>query len=219
MKNFVALFIITFSAFRLSSQSLEQTNQELQLLIVKRSELTDSLENLNKKIELLQKKILYLEYKESQALGSKFISTTKAFGSPYMMIGSSQKTRIDLDNGITIELLDYDGKKLKIFASDQIGFIWPSDVEDQELVNQFINLIEGKSVVDGTNKQPTSPQKAEPIHSTNQPNIDTGPVTSPAKSSSYTPKTSKSYHRGPRGGCYYYSSSGKKVYVDRSLCN
>lgn len=27
------------------------------------------------------------------------------------------------------------------------------------------------------------------------------------------------YIRGPRGGCYYYSSSGRKVYVDRSLCN
>ena len=25
--------------------------------------------------------------------------------------------------------------------------------------------------------------------------------------------------RGPRGGCYHYSKSGKKVYVDRSLCN
>jgi len=29
----------------------------------------------------------------------------------------------------------------------------------------------------------------------------------------------RSYIRGPRGGCYYYSSSGRKVYVDRSLCN
>lgn len=27
------------------------------------------------------------------------------------------------------------------------------------------------------------------------------------------------YYRGKRGGCYYYSPSGKKVYVDRSLCN
>ena len=25
--------------------------------------------------------------------------------------------------------------------------------------------------------------------------------------------------RGPRGGCYYYSASGGKVYVDRSMCN
>lgn len=25
--------------------------------------------------------------------------------------------------------------------------------------------------------------------------------------------------RGPRGGCYYLSGSGRKVYVDRSMCN
>lgn len=27
------------------------------------------------------------------------------------------------------------------------------------------------------------------------------------------------YHTGPRGGCYYYSGSGRKQYVDRSYCN
>ena len=27
------------------------------------------------------------------------------------------------------------------------------------------------------------------------------------------------YIRGPRGGCYYISGSGSKVYVDRSMCN
>ena len=27
------------------------------------------------------------------------------------------------------------------------------------------------------------------------------------------------YIRGPRGGCYYISGSGRKVYVDRSMCN
>lgn len=30
---------------------------------------------------------------------------------------------------------------------------------------------------------------------------------------------SSGYIRGPRGGCYYLSASGKKVYVDRSLCD
>jgi hypothetical protein len=29
----------------------------------------------------------------------------------------------------------------------------------------------------------------------------------------------RTYFRGPKGGCYYYSKSGKKVYVDRSICN
>ena len=30
---------------------------------------------------------------------------------------------------------------------------------------------------------------------------------------------SNGYIRGPRGGCYYLSGSGRKVYVDRGLCN
>jgi hypothetical protein len=30
---------------------------------------------------------------------------------------------------------------------------------------------------------------------------------------------SRVYHTGPRGGCYYYSGSGNKQYVDRSYCH
>jgi hypothetical protein len=30
---------------------------------------------------------------------------------------------------------------------------------------------------------------------------------------------SRIYTRGPRGGCYYTNSSGRKVYVNHSLCN
>ncbi|KXK56936.1 MAG: hypothetical protein UZ07_CHB004001105 [Chlorobi bacterium OLB7] len=26
-------------------------------------------------------------------------------------------------------------------------------------------------------------------------------------------------YTGPKGGCYYYASSGNKTYVDRSYCN
>ena len=29
----------------------------------------------------------------------------------------------------------------------------------------------------------------------------------------------RQYYTGPRGGCYTYSASGKKRYVDRSFCN
>jgi len=31
--------------------------------------------------------------------------------------------------------------------------------------------------------------------------------------------SSSVYHTGPRGGCYYYTGSGRKQYVDRSNCN
>ena len=51
---------------------------------------------------------------------------------------------------------------------------------------------------------------------------DYTPKTS-SPSGGYTPRSSSSanpdYIRGPRGGCYYISASGRKVYVDRSLCN
>lgn len=32
-------------------------------------------------------------------------------------------------------------------------------------------------------------------------------------------KVERKYIRGPRGGCYYLNDSGKKTYVDKSLCN
>ncbi len=35
----------------------------------------------------------------------------------------------------------------------------------------------------------------------------------------YNTSGTREYFRGPRGGCFYYSASGKKVYVDRSVCN
>lgn len=36
---------------------------------------------------------------------------------------------------------------------------------------------------------------------------------------SYKATPSSYYIRGPRGGCYYITASGRKQYVDRSLCN
>ena len=51
-------------------------------------------------------------------------------------------------------------------------------------------------------------------------------VSEPVVEKKKTRKSTKSsyssgsgYTRGPRGGCYYISSSGRKVYVDRSLCD
>lgn len=32
-------------------------------------------------------------------------------------------------------------------------------------------------------------------------------------------RSGRVYILGPRGGCYYYSASGNKVYVDRGLCH
>ncbi len=48
-------------------------------------------------------------------------------------------------------------------------------------------------------------------------------IDSKGKIVSYTKKQAYNngikYYRGPRGGCFYYTSSGRKQYVDRSYCN
>jgi len=41
----------------------------------------------------------------------------------------------------------------------------------------------------------------------------------PAEIPARTSGSDRTYTRGSRGGCYYLSGSGRKVYVDRSLCN
>jgi hypothetical protein len=45
------------------------------------------------------------------------------------------------------------------------------------------------------------------------------PVASGRSASPGRSRRSNGYYTGPRGGCYYYSSSGRKQYVDRSYCN
>ena len=50
----------------------------------------------------------------------------------------------------------------------------------------------------------------------NAPLSPAGILDAPAASES---KGSRTYIMGPKGGCYYINGSGKKTYVDRSLCN
>lgn len=52
------------------------------------------------------------------------------------------------------------------------------------------------------------------------PRIQTAsPKPTPAPFQSLDRSPSNGLIRGPRGGCYYISGSGRKVYVDRALCN
>ena len=46
-------------------------------------------------------------------------------------------------------------------------------------------------------------------------NSFSSPAPAPKRPSSNSYRT---YYTGPRGGCYYIGGTGKKVYVDRSLC-
>lgn len=47
----------------------------------------------------------------------------------------------------------------------------------------------------------------------------TPPASEPARASRPSRSGSSGYYLGPRGGCYTYTASGNKRYVDRSLCH
>ncbi|UIR54788.1 hypothetical protein LZQ00_10920 [Sphingobacterium sp. SRCM116780] len=51
--------------------------------------------------------------------------------------------------------------------------------------------------------------------------VSSAPGNSGLKATSLKNKnsSSRSYIRGPRGGCYYINGNGGKTYVDRSMCN
>jgi len=71
--------------------------------------------------------------------------------------------------------------------------------------------------------EPQSQQTIVPEQSPSPPPVqrrETSPVPPKDSTGGYVkPTTDRGYIRGPRGGCYYLSGSGRKVYVDRSLCN
>jgi len=69
------------------------------------------------------------------------------------------------------------------------------------------------------------PKPAPEVKTTSQsPSADSKPVIMAAslppisQPPSNLTAESRTYRRGPRGGCYYLTSSGKKVYVDHGLC-
>lgn len=53
-----------------------------------------------------------------------------------------------------------------------------------------------------------------PVTEATRPYAETGKVNRVVVAGS----AARSYYSGPRGGCYYLSAAGKKVYVDRSYC-
>jgi hypothetical protein len=70
----------------------------------------------------------------------------------------------------------------------------------------------------GKVKQSPAGRRTSPSRATTRPrttNAVSRPARRPAARSS---AASRGYYTGPRGGCYTYSASGRKRYVDHSYC-
>jgi hypothetical protein len=110
-------------------------------------------------------------------------------------------TEQEIEEGTIVKVLDEQLPWYVVRAGNRVGWMHGNSIE-------FIQT--DVSVPETPRRQTVSPAY---IPST--PSV-------PRRESSTSPSTrtaDRSYIRGPRGGCYYYSGSGRKVYVDRSLCN
>lgn len=107
--------------------------------------------------------------------------------------------------GTSIKVLDRKGAWYVVRVEDSVGWMHG---------NTF-RFGGGSSVVQSAPGLDASPSVVESTPRPSRPS--SGSTQSDASGS--RPGSGRSYIRGPRGGCYYYSSSGRKVYVDRSLCN
>jgi hypothetical protein len=80
-----------------------------------------------------------------------------------------------------------------------------------------------KVTVPGADKSGTKPltELMQPVHPLNGENKFNASQFPPPvyKGAEYQPGVAKRvYHNGPRGGCYYLTSNGRKVYVDKKFC-
>ncbi len=108
--------------------------------------------------------------------------------------------------GTSIKVLDRKGAWYVVRIDDLVGWIHGNTFRfgSSSSVEQSNHVIDEASPNPAGNTSRPTRSRSDSVQSND---------------SGSRPSSGRSYIQGPRGGCYYYSSSGRKVYVDRSLCN
>jgi uncharacterized protein YgiM (DUF1202 family) len=113
----------------------------------------------------------------------------------------SGEVKQEVAMGSAITVLDQKGAWYVVRIADSVGWMHGNAFR----FTGGASALKIKSSVEGASERSAQPSRS------------VRPDSLPSGASSST--SGRSYIRGPRGGCYYYSGSGRKVYVDRSLCN
>ena len=112
-------------------------------------------------------------------------------------------TEQEIDEGTIVKVLDEKLPWYVVRAGNRVGWMHGNTIEfiDTETVN------------------PPSPRRQAVVPDYPPPTPSIPRRESSTETTTRTSSESRGYIRGPRGGCYYISGSGRKVYVDRSMCN
>jgi len=99
---------------------------------------------------------------------------------------------LDLKKGKTISVTTRDNEFFQIKYKDVIGYVIESDILPTKTQHPIRKAL--SEIANSTNYTPTN-------------------------TTTKTKSTGRTYYSGPKGGCYYINSAGKKTYVDHSYCN
>jgi len=199
----VTLILVFLSSFCFS-QNLTELEIQNELLKSQKKILLHKIDSIRKEINTIDNKIKQVDSKiviqslKRNAIKVKIKRDCKFYekSSRFSRIIANPKSKND------IYIIEYDDKYqiyFKAIYNDKLGYI---NIENIKLSRSNKKLI---------------PKKKSSTYS----NINSSSLT-PRKSNSYSKKRrsySRTYYRGPRGGCYYINSNGNKSYVSRSMCN
>lgn len=107
--------------------------------------------------------------------------------------------------------------QLRKYYIQEISII---DLKIQDLVFDVTSANESENKSKPIEKtSPTTVQPASQSSLKSSSTTSASPTTYQSSATKPASATQRRYYTGSRGGCYYLSASGKKVYVDRSYCN
>jgi hypothetical protein len=118
---------------------------------------------------------------------------------PSIPSGSEQQ----IDEGTIVKVLDEKLLWYVVRAGNRVGWMHGNTIE----------FIDTEVSVPATQRR----QAVTPDYTPSTPSVPRRE--SSTEEPAHVNGASGGYIRGPRGGCYYISGSGRKIYVDRSMCN
>ena len=187
-----ATLVSNLAMFGQHSDEIEKLKKERAALKIQISQIEESIRQIDSKITNLESKSLLKRINDS---------SLTAFPKSGALLRSSPNTKGEILHRFKglkeIILLSYKDEYFQACFGNMCGY-----------VNRYY-LKDGIELSEVFTKQ-TNPKKSYSSKRTISP-----------KHSNYTKKSysrSRTYYRGPRGGCYYINSNGNKTYVARSMC-
>ncbi|NBA84856.1 hypothetical protein GVN16_03750 [Emticicia sp. CRIBPO] len=206
MKKTVFILLLFLPLIHLFGQSKEALKGEIDILREENRKLKSRLDSYMLKDGNYESQ-LRLKDMEIQKLITKNQSDLAAL----QELTQNCKKYVGYSQSLESQILDL----RKLLLANKISL--PSNNENLGLEYFNSNYEEKKTVIPNTDHNRTY---SNSLNGTSNGGSNYKETSGSAKSS-YSPRvpaSSRTYIRGPKGGCYYLSSGGNKEYVDRSLC-